>query len=671
MKRKSISQRIVFASLGIVVVAVSVTAAINLVTMRNVMLDDLQKDGQKISLELSKQIEGTSNYENELQNLMNQNLSIIHKGMKSNSSATEKELIDLGIQMGASNITVVNVKGDVLASSNQATIGKNFGKELNYLPVFAGKKEEAFDSVKVDAGASLKSGLFKINEGQFALIQIDVTHIVKKVEHLKVQNILEAYKEDSDYASLGVLDRNMNYTANMDSAQIGSHDESEGAQMAAFQNLPYADLEFKKINDKPVNIFSVYVPLKVNNMHVGAIAIGYSLNTLDALMMSSYIKILGSVLALAVVSGFALNWFIKRSTLILHDAEHMMQKVSGGELNFEINQKIIQGNNEISNMMKSLVHLIGELRVTFTGFNSAIVNLTHGSEQLSEISSDVTASSRQVASAVEHIAEMATDQTKEAEQILSITEKLGESIDLAGITVEKMQNQASKSKELTLSGMAQLKELVSSTDQSYAKNREVSETVNTMSRHAASMAAMTELIQNIAKQTNLLALNASIEAARAGEQGRGFSVVADEIRKLSDETSHATEEIRSYVERIQSEAKKTSMEVESLATISNEQNEAVIRTSEQMQEIELQIRDLTEASNAIYAQFEHLMEDKAHINIAIVSITESIQMTSASTQQVSASVEEQLASIELVNEQARTNLETADELKVLMGKIVL
>lgn len=671
MKRKSISQRIVFASLGIVVVAVSVTAAINLVTMRNVMLDDLQKDGQKISLELSKQIEGTSNYENELQNLMNQNLSIIHKGMKSKSSATEQELIDLGIQMGASNITVVNVKGDVLASSNQATIGKNFGKELNYLPVFAGKKEEAFDSVKVDAGASLKSGLFKINEGQFALIQIDVTHIVKKVEHLKVQNILEAYKEDSDYASLGVLDRNMNYTANMDSALIGSQDESAGAQMAAFQNLPYADLEFKKINDKPVNIFSVYVPLKVNNMHVGAIAIGYSLNALDALMMSSYIKILGSVLALAVVSGFSLNWFIKRSTLILHDAEHMMQKVSGGELNFEINQKITQGNNEISNMMKSLVHLIGELRVTFTGFNGAIVNLTHGSEQLSEISSDVTASSRHVASAVEHIAEMATDQTKEAEQILSITEKLGESIDLAGITVEKMQNQASKSKELTLSGMAQLKELVSSTDQSYAKNREVSETVNTMSRHAASMAAMTELIQNIAKQTNLLALNASIEAARAGEQGRGFSVVADEIRKLSDETSHATEEIRSYVERIQSEAKKTSMEVESLATISNEQNEAVIRTNEQMQEIELQIRDLTEASNAIYAQFENLMEDKAHINIAIVSITESIQMTSASTQQVSASVEEQLASIELVNEQARTNLETADELKALMGKIVL
>lgn len=670
-KKKSISQRIVIASLSIVVIAVGVTAAINLVTLRQVMLDDLQKDGQKIALELSKQIEGTSNYENELQNLMNQNLTIIHKGLKLSENSNEVRLISTAKELGASNITLLSSEGFATASSDATLVGKNYAKELNYLPVFAGKKDVAFDSMKTASGKSTKSGIFKLSEGQFAIIEIEVSDIVKKVEHLKIQNIIISYNEDSDYASLGVLDRNMTYTANMSTELIGTKDESEGAQMAAFQNTAFADLELKKVGNKMVNLFSVYVPLKVNNTHVGAIAIGYSLNELDALMFNSYLKIIGSVLLLALISGLALNWFVKRSTQVLQNAEEMMHKVSGGELNFEVEKKLTLGNHEIGNMMRSLVHLIAELRLTFSGFNRAVTEMNKGSSLLSEISSDVTASSRQVATAVEHIAEMATDQTKEAEQILNITEKLGTSIDVAGLTVQRMKDQASASKELTLSGMNQLNDLVSSTNQSFAKNREVSQTVATMSQHAVSMAAVTELIQSIAKQTNLLALNASIEAARAGEQGRGFSVVADEIRKLSDETSQATEEIRSYVERIQRESVKTANEVEALAMISSEQNEAVMKTSRQMMEVERQIGALTEEANEIYVQFEKLMDDKALIYSAITSITEAVQMTSASTQEVSASVEEQLASIEIVNEQARSNQQLADELKASMAKIIL
>jgi methyl-accepting chemotaxis protein len=138
---------------------------------------------------------------------------------------------------------------------------------------------------------------------------------------------------------------------------------------------------------------------------------------------------------------------------------------------------------------------------------------------------------------------------EKAQQHMAESNEINAQFSGSAKEVEGISSNASLTQVLS-NAMGLLKEMLEMMDENSKLNRDYSKLIDEILVNTATINKITEDIQYISDQTNLLALNAAIEAARAGEHGRGFSVVAEEVRKLSDRTNQASSDITQIVGKV-------------------------------------------------------------------------------------------------------------------------
>ena len=182
-------------------------------------------------------------------------------------------------------------------------------------------------------------------------------------------------------------------------------------------------------------------------------------------------------------------------------------------------------------------------------------------------------------------------------------------------------------------------------------------TLSDLSEKANNIAGVVMTINKIADQTNLLSLNAAIEAEKAGEYGAGFSVVANEIRRLADQTAIATYDIEQMVKEVQSAISASVMGIDNFA-------EGAQRNAEEIRNIAEQLAGAIELVEVLSPQVETLAEGIEAQTLGAEQISDAINMLNEAAQQSAESITQTSTSISHLHQAALLLQEGVERFKV-------
>jgi len=372
------------------------------------------------------------------------------------------------------------------------------------------------------------------------------------------------------------------------------------------------------------------------------------------------------VLIIAIVISTIIFFFVLKGIIKpIKSLKDSAVTISKGDLTETVR---INSNDEIGQLGQAFNDMQDSLRTLIQKIEQNAEEVASSAEELTANATQTSTATEKVAISIQDVASSADSQTtsanKNAESLQEVSKAILHIAEISSTVTDLSQHatlQADEGGKAVQNTKDQMNSIHLSVTDSNTK-------IQTLHERSKQITSILDVITSIADQTNLLALNAAIEAARAGEHGKGFAVVADEVRKLAEQSQESAQQIFELINSIQIETEqsvyimaKVTEDVQNGLQVSDEAitKFQLIKTS--MDKITPQMEEVSSASEQMSASVQE-----------VTAITENLAFSArgnaAASEDVAASTEEQLASMEEINASAQALAHMADELKQLISQ---
>lgn len=404
-----------------------------------------------------------------------------------------------------------------------------------------------------------------------------------------------------------------------------------------------------------------YSPIIINGEYVGAIFAGETVEKVENNIKTITMYIVGISILIILIFALIIIWVVNCFKKPIQKVVKELKLIAEGNLDssIEIESKIIETRELIESteiIQKNLVDIVAKNK-------EATGNLIGRVTEVDELTDVMNATAGQIGLAMDELATAAVSMAEDIQNMNSEVVTMGQNINDITENVKDLSNSSKEMEEA--SGQAEnfIKEVLTNSEKSVEAVMNIGEQIDSTNNSIKRINEAVTFIQEITNQTKLLSLNASIEAARAGEAGRGFSVVAENIRQLSEQSSQAVKQIEKIAEEIFGQSGKSISLAKDIKEIINDEQMKISDTQKCFMKLKSEIEKSITEIKLIGKKAIALDDSKRNIIDKVENLGAISEENAASNQEVTASIQSMISDIHNVSGEAVNMKEKAVELE--------